>query len=145
MRSLQDIFTIGIKSQIPQHRTRHEFSVPSNILSVPNSICTNSVPAFIPSLTFSTPFRAFNIGCSHVFKSFFNLSVSRSADSTKPSIRSLFSSGRIRGITSFTLGERRIEPLVVDSPVVDPLSQGIGVEDAAEEHDGLLGGIQVLK
>lgn len=36
-------------------------------------------------------------------------------------------------------------PVVVDGPVVDPLAQAVGVEDAAQEHDGLLGGVPVLE
>jgi len=35
--------------------------------------------------------------------------------------------------------------MVVDGPVIDPFAQGVGIEDAAEQHDGLLGGIPVLE
>ena len=34
--------------------------------------------------------------------------------------------------------------VVEDGPVVDPFAEGVGVEDAAEEEDGLFGGVPVL-
>lgn len=35
--------------------------------------------------------------------------------------------------------------MVVDGPVIDPLSEGVGIKDTAEKHDGLLGRIPVLE
>ena len=35
--------------------------------------------------------------------------------------------------------------MVVDGPVVDPFAETVGVEDGAEEEDGLFGGIPIFE
>jgi hypothetical protein len=35
--------------------------------------------------------------------------------------------------------------VMVDGPVIDPLTQTVGIEDAAQEHDGFLGWVPVLE
>nr|POE72304.1 hypothetical protein CFP56_12180 [Quercus suber] len=42
------------------------------------------------------------------------------------------------------LGHRGGGAVVEDGPVIDPFAQGVGIEDAAEQEDGLLGRIPVL-
>jgi hypothetical protein len=42
------------------------------------------------------------------------------------------------------LGERGGRSVVEDGPVVDPLAEGVGVEDGSEKHDGFLAGVPVL-
>jgi len=99
---------LKMSSQLASNRRFHSridamnFSVASSCRSLPKMESTNSVPAFLPSWAVSFPcfLPAFNMGVSHDFRSFFNLSVSRSPDSMKSSTISLFSTVRIRGMHS---------------------------------------------